>query len=307
MKKIKLMIGILALGTVQACWASSGPPDVAKYLSQRDWTAYDGKARLTMPTDDIAPVMYYAKGSNVPSCGLLSSIANAPEFLEILAAEPGEQYPNCPGINDAAAFKLAGKDYVVVEYSNRDSRNETYEEFFYVYKNRTGQYETDKQLNKEAGNADSASRTPPPKAIDGIRLARAYALKQQQPGMELQTRDLMIDGTITFAVFKDKGSATCSFVIDNGDALTKYSSDVFTEHGKCINYLASSKLDTATKTYYLGIFKGSDPAIKIAILSVTKDTAAVHAEKELAQSAAATGRVNDIRSLKAYLTSAEKK
>jgi hypothetical protein len=306
MKQICLLISLLVLNTASA--ASS--PDVAKYLAQRGWTAYDSKTRLAIPVNDIAPLTYYAKNANVPSCGLLAGTASALKFIDILSTEPGEQYPHCTAINDVAAFKLAGKDYLVFEYTDRETRNETYEQFFYVYKDKTGEYVADAQLN-EGADANDNNKKPPaksaPKASEGIRLARAYAIKQAQPGMELQARDLVVDGTGAFAVFKDKTSANCTFVVDNGTELSKFGSELFAERDKCIDYLASSKLDTPAKTYYLGMFKGGDAATRIALFSVTKSTATVRAEKELAQSAASTGKIADIKSLKAYLVEAEKK
>ena len=170
-----------------------------------------------------------------------------------------------------------------------------------------GQYDADERLNTEASRADDKARETRPKAADGIRLARVYVLKQSQLGMELQTRDLLTDGDNTIAVFKDKAHTTCSFVLDNGAAINKYSSDLFAEPGKCVNYLASSKLDTPAETYYLGLFKGSGAATNIAIVSVNKANADVQVEKDLAHAAAATGKVSDIKSLKVYLMAAGKK
>lgn len=297
---------MLSLAAVVSAWPSAANAatgaDAAQYMAQRGWTNYDSKVRPTIPAEGIAPVMYYAKGSNVPSCGLLSGTAAAPTFVEILAAEPGEQYPQCAGINDAAAFKLAGKDYLVFEYTDLDSRNESYEQFFYVFKNKGGEYVADEKLNEEAGGPQKGKV----KAADGIRAARGYAIGKAQPAMELQTRDLIADTNGAFAVFKDKASANCSFVLDNGTELGKFSSELFTARGKCLNYLASSKLDTPATTYYLGMFKGSDAATNVAVFSMAKGTAAVRAEKELAQRAVASGKVTDIKSLKAYLTATEK-
>jgi hypothetical protein len=309
MKKFFLIVSLAALGGMQACATAAAGPDVAKYLSQQGWTAFESKARFTTPAPDIAPVMYYSKGSKVPSCGLLGTGAGAPAFVEILAPEAGEQYPHCSGINDAAAFRLAGKEYLVFEYSDRDTRDETYEQFFYVYKDKTGKYVADEQLNQGAGSAEEAKKTGAkvaPKAIDGIRLARTYTVMKAQPEMELQSRDLVADGGSAFAVFKDRASATCSFVLDNGAELSKYSSELFAERGACVNYLASSKLNVPDKTFYLGMFKGSDAATKIAIFSIAKSTSAVRAEKELALSAAGPGKATDIKSLKAYLMQLEK-
>jgi hypothetical protein len=147
---------------------------VTKYLAQRGWTAYDSKARLAIPANDIAPLTYYAKGADVPSCGLLAGTASAPKFIDILSTEPGEQYPHCAGINDVAAFKLAGRDYLVFTYTDRDTRNESYEQFFYVYKSQTGHYLADTQLNESVAGEDSRKK-PSRKASDGIRLARKYA------------------------------------------------------------------------------------------------------------------------------------
>lgn len=167
---------ILCLVTLTAAQPSCAAPDMANYLAVRGWTAYDSKAKFTMPAQDIAPVMYYSKGSKVPSCGLLSGPASAPKFIDILASEPGEQYPHCPSINDAAAFKLAGKDYLVFEYTDQDNRNETYEQFFYVYKTSAGEYVADERLNEQVGTAASTGKTR--KASEGIGLARKHALER---------------------------------------------------------------------------------------------------------------------------------
>jgi hypothetical protein len=169
MKHICLLFSLLALNTASA---TSGP-DVTKYLAQRGWTAYDSKARLAMPANDIAPLTYYANGANAPSCGLLAGTASTPIFIDILSTEPGEQYPHCAGINDVAAFKQAGKDYLVFTYTDRDTRNESYEQFFYVYKSKTGDYLADTQLNELVAGEDSSKSNR--NANDGIRLAQKYA------------------------------------------------------------------------------------------------------------------------------------
>jgi hypothetical protein len=171
-----------------------------------------------------------------------------------------------------------------------------------VFKNKGGEYVADEKLNEEAGGPQKGKV----KAADGIRAARGYAIGKAQPAMELQTRDLIADANGAFAVFKDKASANCSFVLDNGVELGKFSSELFAARGKCLNYLASSKLDTPATTYYLGMFKGSDAATNVAVFSMAKGSAAVRAEKELAQGAVASGKVTDIKSLKAYLTAADK-
>lgn len=128
-------------------------------------------------------------------------------FIEILAAESGEQYPHCSGISDAAAFKLEGKEYLVFEYAVRDTRDETYAQFFYVFKDSAGVYAADEQLNRSAGSAANdtgakkAGAGTAPKAIDGIRQARIYMVWKSQPAIELLSRDLIADRRGAFAVF----------------------------------------------------------------------------------------------------------
>jgi hypothetical protein len=74
-----------------------------------------------------------------------------------------------PSINDAAAFQIAGKDYLVFEYTDQDARNEIYEQFFYVFKTSTGDYGADERLNGQLDAANSNGKTR--KASEGIGLA----------------------------------------------------------------------------------------------------------------------------------------
>lgn len=159
MKNRLPLLALSALGAWQSCFAAV---DVPAYIASQGWGVYESKVRLRVPVDDLAAVMYYAKGSNVPSCGLLTA---GKAFIEILEASEGEEYPHCLNINDAAAFTLAGRQYLVFEYSSRETRGETTDEFFYVYKD-GGDYQPDARLN------DGASARRGARAVDGIRRAR---------------------------------------------------------------------------------------------------------------------------------------
>lgn len=309
MKKIPSIftigIGLSLLSITNLCLAAATGPDIEKFLSKNGWTAYEHKKSMANPSDDLLPLMYYPKGINVPACGLLSIEDGNMTFLEILSPEPGEQYPHCAGINDAASFTMSGKKYFVFEYSDRDTRDETYERFFYVYKNKTS-YVTDEKLNSAFEGTLQAKGKAPPKASEGIKLARAYQLKLSQPKLTILSRDLVADGNGGFAVFKEKSSAICTFVLDNGVQLTSYTSELFSKGGSCIDYAASSKLETPTKTFYLGMYNGINQTRQLAIFSIEKNTAVVSAEKELAVSAINAGKGNDIKSLKAYITDSVK-
>ena len=140
------------------------------------------------------------------------------------------------------------------------------------------------------------------KAAEGIKLARGYQLQLSQPKLTMLSRDLVADSSGGFAVFKAKSNAICTFVVDNGVQLTSYTSETLNKDGSCLNYIASSKLETPTKIFYLGMYNGGNETRQLAIFSVEKNTAVVSVENELATSALKTGKVVDIKTLKAYIT-----
>lgn len=187
--------------------ADSSTPNVSKYVTQQGWALVKSKA-LTLPVSDMAPVVYTAKGDFAPSCGLLAHTATGTEFFEMLSPEPDTGFPQCLAINDVAAFELRNRRYLVFEYINRDTKEDFYRQYFYLYRDTAGRYVADNDLN------DSAVWSEPlrarkntinaPQAAEGVRRAKGILLSKAVPGMRFLEREFMAGKTSAFAAFHDK-------------------------------------------------------------------------------------------------------
>ncbi len=272
--------------------------DTAAYIARQGWTPFDSKVRPRMPAGDLAPLMYYRQGSAVPSCALLARRAGGLEFFEILAAEPGEDYPHCSAIHDGASFPFAGKTYLVVPYTSRDTRDESYTAFVYLSTGKDGRHAVENALNDAV--APGLGRLA---ASDGIRGAKAELIRRGEPALQLLERDFIADGDKAFAIFKDKAGQRCTFVVETKGDLARYGSQPF-GGGSCRAVLASGKYEAPAVTYFLGLFHADGPATKLALFSVPKGGGVAKAESALAAEALRAGRTSDIRTVKAFLRDA---
>lgn len=302
MKKIPLTLFFAVLASTQIACSASSAPNVQQYIAQQGWTPYQTKSTV-LPVTDIAPVMYMTKGNFAPSCGLLVQTSAAPAFIEIQRPEQGTGFPQCLAINDVAAFDLNKKKYLVFEYINRDTKEDFYREYFYVYKDATGRYVADKELN----NSDvwpepvpaSSNGQNPPRAKDGVRRARGAALSKSVPGMKFLGRDFLLDHARAFAIFQDKAREKCAFVIETAAAPAIFGHELFSDGDKCSSVLASSKLEKDGKAYYLAMFKGANQN-HLAVVSVSKENV-VTPEKDAAVAVNKMGKLSNIKSAKEAL------
>lgn len=278
--------------------ASAGVPDAAAYIAARGWTPYKQHKPLRMPVRDIVPVMYIAKGDTVPSCGLLFQGKGASVFIDVLGPEEAGGFPQCLSIDDAAAFELDKKQYLVFEIVNRDTRDDTYRQFFYVYKDGAGQYLKDVTLQDAT---DPGFRGKTKGAAEGVKLAKAALIRKLAPGMALLGRDSIYSETGTYAVLEDKRGARCAFVFEKAGSIFKFDHAAFSGADKCTDILATSKFDKNGKTYFMTMFKGLKQK-RLAIVSISKSNVIVP-EKELAALAGAKASLTDMRSVRMFILS----
>ena len=315
-----LMLAVLATSQV-ACNAADVPvnpavpktatgargpsPDVSKYVAQQGWSLAKAKSP-TLPVSDIAPVVYTARGDFAPSCGLLAQTAAGTEFFEMLSPEEGAGFPQCLAVNDAAAFELRNRQYLVFEYINRDTKEDFYRQYFYVYRDSTGRYMADKELNDSAVWTESLRASPnsvnAPLAQEGVRRAKGILLSKAVPGMQFLEREFMAGKTSTFAAFHDKSNEKCAFVVDVGAKPVIFGHELFAGGDKCKTVLAAGKMDHAGTTYYLALFKGSTRN-HVGVVSVA-DNNTVAAESKRAIAAAKKSTLVDMKTVKAALKSA---
>jgi hypothetical protein len=227
--------------------------------------------KVASPVPGIVSLMYFSKGASGPSCALLLEGATAPALLELSSSDPGETYPECMGIIDAAGFKLVGREYVVFQYQTRETREDIINRYRYVVKDRSGRYQDADELNNtEAPISASPVKGPgdnTPRAREGVAFARTIMARQSMPGTALQTRDYVVDGVRSFAIFQDKARSACTFVVDDGTRSFRYAHTLFAAGDTCTTILAAGKLEYRGATYYIAMFRGTS-RVRLAIASV---------------------------------------
>ncbi|MFB9241007.1 hypothetical protein IV454_27935 [Massilia antarctica] len=309
MNKLAMSAAFLLTCVGQAASSQAGGVDIQKYIAQQGWTPYEGKS-ASMPFADLAPVMYVAKGQNAPSCGLLAQGVAGPLFFDILTPEKGESYPQCLSINASASFNLGSKNYVVVEYLDRDTKDETYRYYYYLHKDGSGKYTVDERLNSAGGQRDtismSALKRRPTDIEEGIKVAKADYIRQSYPSLAFLQRDFISDVGSAFAILKDEKAGRCTFVIDAGSTRATFTQDYFATSAKCADFLASTRLESKGKSFYLGMFAAEDKSRHLAVFSVDKENH-IAAEKELALSANNGGKTADMKTARQQLQKALEK
>lgn len=283
---------------------------VSAFLEKNGWELSESKMSFAVPSPDIVPIHFFSKGAKSPSCGLLVQKAGELSFTEILMTEPDDQYPQCASIKDAASFKLMDRSYLLFVYTEKETRDEMYDRFFFIYRDQNSRYLIDRQLNESNIPVEIAQKNSKrigphgtwyvATADDGIRLARSVLVRTMVPNMEFLDRDFISGRESSFSVLEDTKRQKCLFVVENGGSLAKFSSDLFTEDGKCIDFLASSKTTKGDKTYFLGIFEGAGKSRNITVFSVDRD-GLIRDERELALMIRSARKASDIKSAKAHL------
>lgn len=299
--RMKAGLFLMAALAIQPCLGAA-PPDAAAYIAARGWTPYQQHRLLKMPVADVVPVTYFAKGETAPSCGLLFQGKGGPGFIEVLGPGP-LGFPQCLSIDDAAAFTLNQRPYLVLEVVNRHSRKDIYRQFFFVQGNGAGLYAKDEALHAAVA---SMARMPGFKgkaggAAEGVRLAKASYIRQSVPTMALLARDSFYSETGTYAVLENRAAGKCAFAFEKGGRVIKFEHTVFSDADSCTDILASSKFDKDGKTFFMTMFKGLKGK-HLAIVSISNSNV-VAAEKKLAALASAKASLTDMRSVRMFILS----
>ncbi len=277
--------------------------DAPRYMAQRDWKAYQGRAVAAMPSSDIAGLVYLGTGATVPSCGLLVEGTIEPAFIEIISAKPGQEFPQCVGITGAAMFNLGKKNYLAVEFLNRTAKDKTYRQYAYLVKDLTGRYTVDRPLS--ALGAQTVAVAPKAKASastigEGVALARAEYVRKSYPNLQMLQNHMISDPGSMFAVLTNKAAATCTFLIDAGPLRATFTQEYFYRGQKCVEFVESSKFDVKGKVYYFALYTDKNKNAATAIFSVDQDNTII-AETELAAAAFNEGEKADIKLIKRFL------
>ncbi|MCS0630467.1 hypothetical protein NX786_14095 [Telluria mixta] len=303
MNVVSLLV-TLALASI-AVAAAAQPTDIATFLKERGAEDAGLKLIARSPNPAIVPVSLFEKDNSVPSCGVLIAPPHGgkPRYIEIVGSEPHVDFPACVGMPSMTAFRLKGRDYVMIEYHSRETRDDTYHGFQYLVEDNDAGFVTDEKIDRRMSGEDAVLRRAEVGSahpLDGIRQARASAMKTSFPQWRFLERDFIADSTSSFATFEDSKSHACLFAAEAGARPVSARLTEITGDARCAGVLASSRLTTPAATYYLALVKADAGRQRVGIVSVARD-GNIRIEKELADALNRAEATRDIKTAKAAL------
>ena len=248
--------------------------DVSRFIKERGATQAHMKVAARSPEPSVVPVMFFDKDGSAPACGLLVAAPHAagPRFIGLTGPDAGAGFPACVAIPSITPFRLQGRRYLMVEYHHRETREDTYAGFRYLYDAPGQGYVSDEAL-ESAGPAQAPTvADPSPSAartLAGIKRARAAVMKRTFPQWRFQERDFSADNGSSFAAFVDEASHACHVVAEAGAAPVAASAADFVPGVRCAGVLATSRLAAAGATYYLALFESDGGERLVGIVSVS--------------------------------------
>jgi hypothetical protein len=306
MKKLQIALVLNAVFLSHAGCYAAETLNPEQYMRQRGWRPLERQHIARSPSQDIAPVQYYEKGNSVPSCGLITAAPSAkgPNFIGLVSSDPGVDYPQCINIVSMVPFKLQNRDYIAVEYVSRDTREDFYRSFHYVYWDALKGYITDPILTEAVpdslGDVPAVTSTAS-KTTNGVTSARAAYLARTFPQWRFLDRDFISDKTSSFSIMEDKKMQQCHFVVEAGAMPITLNHEEFSPGTKCVAVLASSRLEKAETMFYLAMFK-SDKGNQVAAITSVSPDGKVTAEKALSDAVNRSGATKDMKTAKSSLS-----
>lgn len=285
--------------------SAAEPSNPQQYIREHGWEPYEAAHTARSPIPDVAPVLYYEDDESVPSCGLISIVPGAGDarFTELMHAPKGETFPQCVNVVSFVPFRLNSKDYLSIEYLVRDTRDDLYRKFIYLFRDPKQGY-----MLSAGGPKPSTMRTKNVTAMtpmqstvpDGVKLARAAQLKQEFPHWQFRERDFISDKRSSFSVFADDHTQRCHLVTEAGDRPVIADDADFVPGSRCASILATSRYEKSGITYYIALL-GLSTGSRLAALTSVDSSGVVQVEKELAEQVNRAGATTDIKSAKMAL------
>ena len=207
---LAIVMAVPAANTATA----TGSLDSESFLRRQGWRSCEDRHEFLSPDPDIKTICYYEKANSVPSCGLLSKIPGSekPNFMELVSSDAGVDFPQCMGINFMVPFVLQGKHYLAIEYQSRETREDFYRSFYYVYKDGPRGYVADNTLNGATPSiqGDIGPDIPDPSTkMDGVKFARRASIAATFPHWRFLDRHFISNKKSSFAVNDDSRSRRC--------------------------------------------------------------------------------------------------
>jgi hypothetical protein len=296
--KITTRIIVLAIA-MAGIRAAAQPLDVAAFLKERGGEDAGLRLIARSPNPAVVPVSLYEKDNSVPSCGVLIAPPRGgkPRYIEIVGSDPSAGFPACVGLPSITPFRLQGRNYIMVEYHSRETRDETTRGFHYLVEDAGAGFVTDEKIDK-GGPVENAVLPRPAlgsaRPLEGTKRVRAAMMKASFPQWRFLERDFIAGSASSFATFEDGESHACFFAVEAGDK-PDTAGDT-----RCAGLLASGRLGTPAATYYLAMVKTDSGRHLVGIASVATDRS-IRIEKELSDDLNRAAATRDIKTAKAAL------
>jgi hypothetical protein len=306
MRKLLTVLAIVMAVPAANAATAAGSLDSDSFLRQQGWKRCEDRPEFLSPDPDVKTICYYEKANSVPSCGLLSKIPGSekPNFMELVSSDAGADYPQCMGINFMVPFVLQGKYYLAIEYESRETREDFYRAFYFIYKDGPRGYAVDKTLNSATPSiqGDIGPDIPDPsKKMDGVRFARRVSIATAFPHWRFLDLHFISNQRSSFAVLDDRESSRCYFVAEAGADPIAMSDETFVPDAKCIGIVATGQLERAGTIYYLAMFESDKTPIKLVVTSVNQN-GRITPEKELSDALNRSGSFKDMQGAKRRLS-----
>jgi hypothetical protein len=295
---MKITSGFLALAIAAfSLQAAAQSVNVAAFLKERGAESAELRQLARSPSPAVIPVAFYDKDAMAPSCGLLVAVPHAakPRYIDILDADNGGTFPQCVAIPSIKAFRLQGRHYLAIEYLDRDTRDDTYRYFHYVYDDPAQGFVEDRMLNDEVPSSDFR------KTADGIKLARAAMMRKSFPQWRFLERDFIAGEASSFATFEDGHARACHFAMEAGAKLLSANLAEVASTSGCAGVLAATRLAVPATTYYVAMFRSDAGKQLVAIASIADD-GTLKVEKNLSADINGAGATSDIQAAKLALS-----
>lgn len=279
--------------------------DVDAFLKERGAKHADFGPIARSPNPAIVPVSFYEKGNLVPSCGVLiaSPHGGKPRYVDIVGSEPDVGFPICIGLPSITAFRLQGRNYVMIEYQSHETRDEISRGFTYLVEDRHAGFVEDNDLERATPHEDATApraQLGSARPLEGIKQARAAAMKLAFPQWHFLDRDFIADTGASFATFDNKASQACMVAAEAGAAPVSANISDGTAAARCAGILASTRLATPAATYYLALARTDTDRQRVGILSIATD-GSIRVEQALADTLNRAEATRDIKTAKAAL------
>lgn len=211
-----------------------------------------------LPASAPNPILYYLRGAHTWSCGLVRTGERS--ITPILETEDENDFPYCQAVTAAATFRFRHADGYVFRFEQRDTREDTSTDDFFVLNTPAGLVPLD-ALNDE-------DDMPRKRSIDYLAAwgkARLETSSEATGAFHAMTAHSIVTDHSFLDVSEDESSHRCRALLDTVESDSAPAA--FTT--SCSSILASTVWTAGTTTYYILLMRDGAGRVHGQIFAVS--------------------------------------